>query len=76
MHNHVTVLDEISNFALYYAHGSAEKSVLSILLKWRIENSIDPDNSNLCQLKVFLISLQSLSYWVSTVIMLINYNSK
>ena len=48
MHNHVEVLDEISNFALYYAHWSAEKSVLSILLKWRIENSIDLDNLNPC----------------------------
>ena len=27
MHNHITIFDEISNFALHYAHWSAEKSV-------------------------------------------------
>ena len=28
MHNHIAIFDEISNFALYYAHyKSAEKSV-------------------------------------------------
>ena len=38
-----------------------------LLLTWQIEYSIDPDNSNLHQLELFFISLQSLSYQGSTV---------
>ena len=42
MYNHITVFDEISNFAQLYAQKISNYQ----LLKWKTENSIDSDNSN------------------------------
>ena len=70
MHNHVTISDLYA--AVYWSAKNISK-LSNWILPWEIEDSIDPNNLNPYSLELFFVSLQSLSYHCSIVLLFMHY---